>query len=74
MEGCSEGELDVFDSRGWLVGRREWEKERKRERKAIDWLTFPVSLGGKHNFIRVGGLQFILFPVKYFLQQARTPT
>lgn len=54
---------------------------RKREKEsgrgwgvAIDRLTFPVGLGGKRSFIRAGGLQFILFPVKYFLQQARTPT
>lgn len=35
MEGCAEGELDVFDLRGWLVGGREWEKERKRERAGV---------------------------------------
>lgn len=35
MEGCAEGELDVFDSRGWLVGGREWKKERKRERAGV---------------------------------------
>lgn len=42
--------------------------ERKRKMgEAIDWLTFPVSLGSK--WISSGwGFQFILFPGK-FLQK-----
>lgn len=39
----------------WLVGGRGWEKERKKEGEAIDWLTFPVSLGGKWISLRGGG-------------------